>query len=142
MLLATPGDRTSLLRSFQSVYLSAMSRDAAASRKFANLLQPGCTHPNVRVSLLGVVDLMTRKTLVLLFHCFTSMILRKLIKEGFVPFSLPVFSSTSSLICPSEPHRICYSPFHTDALPVFKNQGRIAFPLILLDLLIWSHFIL
>ena len=65
-----------------SLYSSAVRRDATAFEKFANHHRSGRTNPHVGVSFINVVDLMTRKHLVFLFHHFTGMILTKLTKPG------------------------------------------------------------
>lgn len=123
MLLAAPGNGISHIRARQAVYPSALRRDAAASRNFAGRQQPGRTNPNVSVSFINAVDLITRKHLLFLSHHFTSMILRKLTDGGGWSLLSACIFSTLFPDLPSEgPTESALSPFHTSALPVFKTQ--------------------
>ena len=109
MLLAMPRNGISLISAL-SVYLSALYRDAVASKNFADRHQPGCSNPCADISFTNLMCLMMRKHLVYSLHCLlNNLILRTLLKERFdffLFFFLACFPSYL-LVYPLEHHRIC-----------------------------------
>ena len=124
MLLAMPRNGISLISAL-SVYLSALYRDAVASKNFADRHQPGCSNPCADISFTNLMCLMMRKHLVYSLHCLlNNLILRTLLKERFDFFLFfffwlvfpPIYWSTLWSITES-----VHSPFHMNARPVFNN---------------------
>ena len=97
MLLAMPRNGISLISAL-SVYLSALYRDAVASKNFADRHQPGCSNPCADISFTNLMCLMMRKHLVYSLHCLlNNLILRTLLKERF-DFFLFFFFGLFSLL--------------------------------------------